>query len=237
MNRHQVLWLLLLAPAAALAFSDPIPQDPRFHDFADQGAWMGIPNAANVLTNGPFLAVGWVGLRRGRPTVAWRVLFAAVIAVSFGSAYYHFDPHNQSLVWDRLPMTLGFMALLVALWTDHVSPRAHRALLPALAVGMASVFYWAATDDLRPYLWVQFGSLSAMGGIVGLFAHRSVIAPRLLGALLLYGLAKVAELNDAELLALTTIMAGHGLKHLLAAAGLALLAVPRRRPTRPVHPM
>ncbi|MBT3812899.1 MAG: hypothetical protein HOE45_04700 [Gammaproteobacteria bacterium] len=38
-----------------------------------------------------------------------------LILVAAGSSYYHWNPNNQTLVWDRLPMTICFMSLFVAL--------------------------------------------------------------------------------------------------------------------------
>ena len=38
-------------------------------------------------------------------------MFAGVALTGFGSTYYHLQPDNPRLVWDRLPMTLGFMGL------------------------------------------------------------------------------------------------------------------------------
>jgi hypothetical protein len=47
--------------------------------------------------------------------------FTGVALVSLGSSYYHLAPDNMALMWDRLPMSLGFMGLLVAVLTEHVS--------------------------------------------------------------------------------------------------------------------
>lgn len=46
--------------------------------------------------------------------MALAVLFAGVLLTSAGSTWYHLAPTNDSLVWDRLPMTLGFMGLFAA---------------------------------------------------------------------------------------------------------------------------
>ena len=35
-----------------------IPQDPSYHFFADQRQWLGIPHAADVLSNAAFVLVG-----------------------------------------------------------------------------------------------------------------------------------------------------------------------------------
>ena len=46
---------------------------------------------------------------------AWLIFFVGVALVSAGSAYYHWSPSNPTLVWDRLPMTLGFMAFFAVI--------------------------------------------------------------------------------------------------------------------------
>src|SRR5213078_1427388 len=100
---------------------DRIPQSTEYHRFADQRTLLGIPHALNVLSNVPFLLVGVAGLlylttpeaRRAGGTVdepiirvAYLCLFAGVGLTAFGSTYYHLDPTNKTLVWDRLPMTV-----------------------------------------------------------------------------------------------------------------------------------
>src|SRR6266516_3730666 len=41
-----------------------IPQDPGYHLFADQRQWLGIPHAADVLSNAAFVLVGLYGIAR-----------------------------------------------------------------------------------------------------------------------------------------------------------------------------
>ncbi len=48
------------------------------------------------------------------------IYFAGVSLVAFGSAYYHYAPANETLVWDRLPMSIAFMALLSAFVMDRI---------------------------------------------------------------------------------------------------------------------
>src|SRR5205814_6907281 len=87
----------------------------------------------------------------------YAIFFFGALLTAFGSGYYHLAPDNARLVWDRLPMTLAFMALLAAVIADRVSVAAgRRLLLPALVAGAASVVYWHWSEergvgDLRPY--------------------------------------------------------------------------------------
>lgn len=229
---------MVLAAAAVIALP-PIPQDLAYHAFADRRTLAGVPNALDVLSNIPFLMVGLWGLfalRRAVPDIvprmerwhvwSYRTLFTGLSLTAIGSSYYHLAPDNARLVWDRLPMTVGFMGLLAAMLGERVSARAARALLvPLLALGALSVAVWARTDDLRLYGVVQFGSLAIV--LLLLVSYR---APHrdshYVGwALAFYGLAKIFEALDAPIYDLGGIVSGHTLKHLAAAAGLAPLIV------------
>ncbi len=59
-KRYYGLLLLLTACIIIIAvFSfGPIPQDPKYHNFADNRIMWGIPNCLNVISNIPFLISG-----------------------------------------------------------------------------------------------------------------------------------------------------------------------------------
>ena len=239
--RHGILLLLALVPLVVLSIVHPIAQDPHYHDFADRRAWLGIPNFADVVSNLPFLFVGLAGLYqgwKGRLTgysTVWACFFAGVTLVSAGSAYYHWNPDNSTLVWDRLPMTIGFMAMFTALLGEFVDARLPRqCLLPALAVGIASVIYWQMFDDLRFYAWVQFTPLLIIPAMLALFSNHYTRQSLLLIALSFYLMAKVLEAGDRLIFQFTGhIIAGHAIKHLLAGGGcFCILEMLRRRKVR-----
>lgn len=164
--------------------------------------------------------------------------FIGVALVSLGSGYYHLAPDNGTLVWDRLPMSIGFMALSVAVLANYVNPRLEKILLaPATILGLGSVIYWHYTDDLRLYVLVQFLPLLMIPPVMLLFGATHKDRGYLLSALALYMVSKLAEHYDRAAFEGTgEIVSGHSLKHLLAA--LALFAVywmlrrraPRSRP-------
>src|SRR5436190_1533809 len=116
-----------------------IQQDQLYHAFADQRTLLGIPHFWNVVSNLPFAVVGVMGLLKFRD-VASRTLFFGVLLVTFGSAYYHLAPDDARLVWDRLPMTVAFMALLA------IALRLRTwGLMALVAFGIASVGWWKFT--------------------------------------------------------------------------------------------
>lgn len=230
------------APLAALIgilLLEPIPQDPRYHLLADARTLLGVPNLLNVATNTPFLLFGVLGLAqlRARPTgavAAWAAFFTGVALVGFGSAWYHAAPSDATLVWDRLPMTVAFMGLLVALLAEHIHPALERRLLvPAIVLGLASIGWWRYADDLRPYVWIQGAPLLAIPLVLLLFPPRYTERMYLLYGLGFYLVAKIAEYFDAEIFRLTEdAVSGHSVKHLLAsAAALCVYLMLRRRRT------
>ena len=224
------LGLLAVGAAVGIAALPTITQDPAYHRFADARPLLGVPHAWNVLSNIPFLIVGLLGLasclhRSDQPArAAWIVAFAGIAVVSLGSAWYHWSPSSAALVWDRVPMTVGFMGLFIAVLEPSIGAGASRRLLaPAVAVGLGSIAFWVWTGDLRPYIWVQFAPLLMIAAVVALEPGRRE-AGSLLAALLLYGAAKGLEAGDGAIAAASDgVVAGHALKHLAAAAACLLL--------------
>jgi hypothetical protein len=223
---------LVVGGAVIASFMAPrIAQDPAYHQFADTRPLLGIPNSLDVVSNVPFAIVGLAGLvavSRLRSCERWpyAALFVGTTLTSIGSAYYLLAPDNWTLVWDRLPMTIGFMGLLTAALAERVSVRIARTLfLPLLVFGAVSVAYWYWTEtrgagDLRPYMLVQFGSLLII--LMALLASPSRYGDDHffylgLGA---YLLAKVFESADRSVYDFGQIVSGHTIKHLMAAVGL-----------------
>ena len=235
MNRR--VWLLLASLTAAVTvvfFLHPIPQNEGYHNFADQRALLGIPHCLDVLSNLPFLIVGlwgiWIVLSNSgaasnrfldsRERWPYFVFFFGVALTAFGSSYYHLLPNDSRLVWDRLPMTIGFMGLLAAMIAERISVKG--SIAPLVILGIASVYYWRFTQqaghgDLRPYALVQFGSMLAILLLIVLFPPRYTRTVDLFASFAVYGFAKIFEAADRPIFALGHIVSGHTLKHLTAA--------------------
>ena len=188
--RHWVLLAAVLAIVAGALVSPRIPQDLAYHNFADQRRLLGIPNFFDVTSNLFFLFVGLLGIRFvtapppgehspfSDPDNRWSyfIFFVAVGSTAIGSGYYHLHPNNEALVWDRLPMAVGFLALLAAVLCERTMPRStlRRWLYLLPIAGAGTVFYWQATErngngDLRPYAIAQFGTLVAILLVLILF--------------------------------------------------------------------
>jgi hypothetical protein len=232
-----VLWGVVVLAFGAMAFVPPIAQPIDYHNFADTRTLLGIPNFWNVVSNIPFLVVGLIGLAvvvkgtylGGLPALrmVYGVFFVGIALVCFGSGYYHWMPSNQTLAWDRLPMTIAFMAIVCVVIGEHINDRAAIWLLaPLLVLGVFSVWYWDYTEtlgrgDLRLYGLVQFLSLILIALMFWLFPSRLSGMGYLWGMFAGYMLAKVLEEFDASVYAmLGNAMSGHALKHMAAAAGM-----------------
>lgn len=229
----KIFALLCLTATVGIAFVPAIPQDIHYHTFADQRGFWGIPNFFDVLSNLPFVIVGAVGLwvlRSGVPAggsagllLHYRIFFVGVLLTGFGSAYYHWAPDNYTLVWDRLPMTIAFMAFFSALVGESLSLRAGRQLLwPLIILGLISVVYWHFTEqvgrgDLRPYVLVQFLPIVLTPYILLAFPSPFRSNIHLWYLVACYLLAKVLEALDVFWFSFGGLISGHSLKHLAAA--------------------
>jgi hypothetical protein len=219
--------VLVVAVLAMLAHG-PISQLERYHEFADTRSFLGIPNAADVLSNVGFAVVGLWGL------VALRargyLLFAfALVLTALGSSYYHWAPDNQRLVWDRIPIALACAGLLAAVHAEtHERTQPLWVPIALGAAAIASVLWWSFTEahgvgDLRPYLLLQGAPLV----LIPLWQHfaKSPRASRIAFgvAILLYAIAKVTESADRGIFETLGFVSGHTLKHLLAAIAGAVI--------------
>src|SRR5271169_385835 len=210
---------LMVISLGGLLLLPPIPQDQSYHQFADQRTILGIPNFWNVVSNLPFLAVGAVGLRRFRDDPATVVFFLGGFLTGIGSSYYHWNPNDDTLFWDRLPMTLSFAAILALVVEERVNARVGAVLLwPALATGLFSLLLWRWTGDLRLYFWVQFFPGLAVLLLFLLYPPKYTGTNYWIIALALYALAKVFEFSDSAIYSGGRFLSGHTLKHLAAAA-------------------
>lgn len=230
-GRQTARQLVFLFPAMAGAilyfFLPPVVQPESYHHFADQRTILGVPHFFDVVSNLPFAVVGILGLRAADDAVS-RVLFTGILLVAAGSGYYHLHPDTPRLAWDRAPMTVAFMALVVLLLEEFWSPRAARLMfLPLVALGLFSIWWWRRSGDLRLYGLVQFVPMLVILGAV--LVSRSRANRALWIAFLFYALAKVAENFDAAVFRVLPV-SGHTVKHVLA--GLAAYCIYRWRVDR-----
>jgi hypothetical protein len=203
----------------------PIVQDPGYHAFADARTLLGVPNFWNVISNIPFFIVALYGIRALRSRTAFIETWERI-------AYCDLHPDNARLFWDRLPMTVVFMSLVATTIGERIGMRAGKSLLlPLILTGLGSVLYWRFTGDLRLYALIQFGSMLALPILLLLFPPRYSRAGAVWCTVILYAIAKTAELLDRQI-ASVIATGGHPWKHVAAAAAIFVYisAVARRRP-------
>ncbi len=219
----------------------PIAQDVSYHHFSDTRKLFDVPNFLNTISNVFFILVGIIGLfdlRRFTPErylvsfkIGYIVLFLGSILVGLGSGYYHFHPNNNTLIWDRLPMTLTFMALFSIVIAEFVSLNLGKKIFwPVICLGAISVIYWAVTEtyhvgDLRPYIIIQFLPMLIIPVILLAFQSSFTHINGYWLLFLCYLLAKITEHFDFEIQHFLGFISGHSIKHVLAACGLLLLSI------------
>ncbi len=232
-------------------FAEPMKQPLSYHNFADQRTLFSVPHALNVLSNFPFVLFGILGIafmlseRSRRPGVfldpverwPYWTYFVGLLLTGIGSSYYHANPTNATLTWDRLPLAIMFMGLFTGILAERLHVACVRWLLvPLVLFGMASVFYWDYTErlgagDLRFYFTVQFFPMLALPILLIFCPPRYTGTGDLVASLILYVLAKVLELMDEKVYTGAGFVSGHTLKHLVSGvgSGFILLMLWRRR--------
>ncbi len=246
-----VLVSLTLVLIMAAVFAPRLAQPLSYHNFADRRVWLGIANFADVVSNAGFAMVGIAGLvvllRRSarvqfvdaRERWPYVMVFAGMVLTAVGSSYYHLAPDNDRLLWDRLPMTMVFMALVAAMIVERISVPVGLALLPLLLlVGITSVVAWHTSEsngagDLRFYAALQVYAVVLLLVIL-LLPPRYTRSADLAVVVGFYVLAKITEAADRAIFAFGHVVSGHTIKHLAAAAaGLWILRMLEKR--RPVE--
>jgi len=223
-----VLTLAALFAPALPAASWHIPH------FVDTRAWLGVPNAGDVLSNLAFLAMGVWGTERLRgrsdAPVGASWFFVGLILTCLGSGFYHLDPDMpQRLIADRLGMAVAFAGFLGIAASERISVRAGEAVLVLMMVaGLLAA--WVARDNLTPWAVVQYGGMALAVGLASTRPRSGAIGVPLGGVIVFYLLAKLFELGDVTIFEATGhLVSGHTLKHLSA----ALAAWPVIRALRP----
>jgi hypothetical protein len=224
---------VLVIVAAVLA--PRVAQPLSYHNFADSRNWLGVSNFAAVISNAGFAVVGVCGVVvllgnfhrvqfvDSRERWPYVIVFAGMILTAVGSSYYHLAPDNARLVWDRLPMTIVFMALVPAMVMERISVTTGCALLPILLlVGVASVVQWRLSEvhgagDLRFYAALQAYAV-LMLLVILLLPPRYTRSSHLAIVVGFYVLAKITETADRQIFSVGRVVSGHTIKHLAAAA-------------------
>ncbi|MEY4294715.1 MAG: hypothetical protein RLY82_403 [Pseudomonadota bacterium] len=201
------------------------------HHFVDGRTWLGIPNAADVLSNLPFAVIGIWGLSLqattdkdsqpflGRENFVLTLFFIGLIFTAVGSMLYHLAPSDGTLLWDRAGMAFAFAGMLGVAASERVSARSGIWLgLGGLLTGAIALVVWSKTSDVLPWMVMQFGSLALILILAITRKHAKSLGVSLYTVVAWYLLAKVFESKDHAIFEATgQWVSGHTLKHLAAA--------------------
>ncbi len=229
MNKKQLQLIYAISIIAVVTcfFIKPIHQDQEYHNFADSATLFSIPNFWNVISNLPFVIIGVIGLIKVMSIKEYPlksnfvVFFVGIFFTGFGSGYYHFNPNDTTLIWDRLPMTISFMSFLSIIIGEFIDSNKGKKFLPSfLFIGMLSIVYWIFSEDLRFYALIQF--LPILLILIILFLSKKELAYKKYFWLIIvsYTIAKFLESYDDFIYSVTyKMISGHSLKHIAAAVG------------------
>jgi hypothetical protein len=196
------------------------------HPFVDARAFLGIPNACDVLSNLPFFVFGMWGFRAlyCAPTVhratrqAATVFFVGLLLTCCSSSFYHWAPDAWGLAVDRAGMAVAFAGVLGLACAERVSLRAAPWVWGSvLATGLLAIVLNLYAGAIAPWAVVQFGGMAV---VLWMAAQRPL--PGALGVrwsvlIAWYVLAKLLELGDATVYEATGHwVSGHSLKHIAA---------------------
>jgi len=156
-----VLFFAFIALLASALLLPAIHQDPSYHRFADQRTWLGVPHAANVLSNLAFIAVGLFGsftllsshrVTRAAVTSLWRVAAGfvltgiggglAALVILLVATHAESDPFSWawSVGWYCFAKAADLGDSLVWQWSGGIVPGHTIKHLAAAATG-AAMFY------------------------------------------------------------------------------------------------
>lgn len=226
--QERQLWIVCVLLLLIAVLGPPIGQPAHYHHFADQAIWGGIPHAMDVLSNLPFALWGLVGLwalwcapRRllvnGQGHLS-ALFFSGLLLTAAGSSWYHWQPDDAGLLWDRLGMAVAFAGLLGLVAAGQVSQRAGYAMaLGVLLCGSLSVALWMSTGNVLPWAVLQFGGMVLIVGLAMARPNAGALPIRWAWVILFYAAAKVLEHADHQVFALLgNAVSGHSLKHIVA---------------------
>jgi hypothetical protein len=206
-----------------------LPMEPE-HPFADHRSLWGLPNALDVLSNLAFAAAGLWGMAWTRRVelpasvkAPLRLLWWGMLLTFAGSSCYHWAPSATSLVADRIGMSVGFAGMLGLPLASDLSEVAHRRLCAGLClVGLWSAVLPLANLHVAPWLVLQLGGMLWLMLFAACPTPQGRALPVSYGwVVLAYSAAKLLELHDADVWQLSHHgVAGHTLKHLMAAAAV-----------------
>ena len=133
--------------------TNKIPFPREYHNFADQRSFLGIPNTMDVISNIAILipALYLLQVRKKKSTMS-NLLILHLVLLSVASSYYHWNPSDDTILWDILMIATTSMFVVIMM-----SDTDYGFLLYGLSI--LSILYWKSSGDLRLYILILIGVL------------------------------------------------------------------------------
>lgn len=158
-QRHVVL-VSVLVVFFIMLLTPKVSHSPNHHLFADMRNFLGVPNTMNVLTCFPFLLIGvpslviclsgtCFGISLKGEMWSWGLFYAGISLAAFGSAYYHLNPDDDRIIWDKIPVMIATVALISSLVIERVDEKTGvTCLISLIALIFVSVACESQLQDL-----------------------------------------------------------------------------------------
>lgn len=233
MNTNKIIFYSgTLILAALLLVTGPHIQAQGYHLFAEQRVIFNIPHFGDVLSNLAFILVGILLLLEAKKwntmemyqeqNTMFKWLAYTCIILGLGSGYYHWEPIDSTLIWDRIAMVLAFAIVFYDSCVRYEVFSKNQALNGALAtaiVFVGTVVFWIIFDRLEPYFLVQAFALVLV--ILAIKNYKEIPSKHLIYLFGWYVLAKIFEIYDKQIFEITCdFISGHTLKHIASAIAL-----------------
>ena len=164
------------------------------------------------------------------------VVALGLAATGVCSGVYHWRPDDAHLCIDRLGMSLAFAGVLGLAVSDRLSARAGLRLgMPLLVAAVAAAVWAWLMGNMAPWAVVQGFGLVLLLAMAMRQPLPGALGVRWAWVVLAYGLAKALEVGDHAVFDWTGgWVAGHSLKHLVAALAVLPIGLAVRRQLRRV---
>lgn len=151
-----------------------------------------------------------------------------IIGIGVGSAIYHLQPSDISLVFDRLPIAVVLMTFIAILIEEEKGSGWGLTFLSyGIGFGIFSVIWWIYTEslgsgDLRLYIWIHL--IAFLAAMVFSYFRSGKRRWLLITAALFLVASRVFEYYDLHIYEhFHSVIGGHPIKHLLSAAAVVCM--------------
>jgi hypothetical protein len=222
---------ILILAIVLMAFA-PITQPQGYHQFAEQRIIANLPHFGDVLSNLAFILVGFLLLFKSKE---WKfdeiykgqknlfnLLAYSCIILGLGSGYYHLNPTDSTLVWDRITMVLGFSIIFYdscIRYNIFGKDKVITGVVLTATIFVGTVIFWVIFDRLEPYFLIQASAIVLL--ILALRNYKEIPSKHLFYLCAWYAVAKICENQDKLVFMLSSdLISGHTIKHLASAVAL-----------------